>query len=37
MRLYAAAPAPWYLALRTRLTLAASLCLLMAVAAALSR
>jgi Protein of unknown function (DUF3429) len=37
MRLYAAAPAAWYLALRTRLTLAASLCLLIAAAAALSR
>jgi hypothetical protein len=37
MRLYAAAPAVWYLALRTRLTLAASLCLLIAAAAALSR
>jgi hypothetical protein len=37
MRLYANPPAPWYLALRTRLTIAASLCLLIAVLAALAR
>jgi Protein of unknown function (DUF3429) len=37
MRLYANPPATWYLALRTRLTIAASLCLLVAVLAALAR
>jgi hypothetical protein len=37
MRLYANPPATWYLALRTRLTIAASLCLLIAAFAALAR
>jgi hypothetical protein len=37
MRLYSTIPAPWYLALRTRLTIAASACLLIAVFAALAR
>lgn len=37
VRLYATGPASWYLGLRTRLTLAASLCLLIAAAAAISR
>jgi hypothetical protein len=37
MRLYATTPAPWYLALRTRLTIAASACLMIALLAALAR
>lgn len=37
MRLYAITPARWYLALRTRLTIAASACLLIALLAALVR
>jgi len=37
IRMYATAPADWYIALRSRLTVAASLCLLVALLAALSR
>jgi hypothetical protein len=37
VRVYATPPAPWYLSLRTRLTVAASFCLLIAAVAALAR